>query len=114
MSRYKWIYIAGTAVLAVFISGCRYIVSEPYPGFLISTIPPSQIPTVVRDAFSSSYPNAVSERVETLSFNGKVDFYRIYFRIKEGETTNAIFRCSGSLVSGQASFPPLQYQEGNK
>ena len=109
----KWVSILGATLLAVLPMGCRYIVSEPYPGLLISVIPMGQLPRVVKDCFNFSYPDAEPDKVETLSFKKKVDLYRISFRTKDGELTNAMFTCSGSLVTNRGGFPPSQY-DGEK
>ncbi len=90
-------------------TGCRYLVSEPYPAYAVSEIPASGLPAAVRNAFIASYPNAAPERVESRSFKGKIDLYRVTFRTSGGELTNVLFTSSGELVTEPGSFPPPEY-----
>src|SRR5437762_564008 len=105
MRKLTLIGITTVAILVGALSGCRYLVSEPYPAFVVSEVPPSRLPGAVRDAFTSSYPDIAPERVQARSFKRKVDLYRVFFRTRGGELTNAVFTCSGTQTSVPGSFP---------
>ena len=109
MRKLALIYATAFPILVASVTGCRYLVSEPYPAYAVSEIPASGLPAAVRNAFIASYPNAAPERVESRSFKGKIDLYRVTFRTSGGELTNVLFTSSGELVTEPGSFPPPEY-----
>jgi hypothetical protein len=95
-------------ISALFICGCRHITSEPYPSFVISTIPQEKLPKPVKDAFDRSYPLASISKVETRSFKGKIDLYHISFRTGTGISEDTAFTPDGSRVTESGNFPPTE------
>jgi len=94
-------------VLCAFcFSACRYGVSEPYPAFVQSTTSADRLPALVRKAFVSLHPDAIIEDVETSSFKGKIQKYRISFRTSATTEAQDVFTSDGERVFSLGSFPP--------
>ena len=87
------------------LTGCRYIISEPYPGITAATIPLEKVPVRVWEAFIVAHPEARVVQVETRSFKGKVDAYRIWFRSEDGKTIWTVVGREGQPLP-ESWFPP--------
>jgi hypothetical protein len=114
MRKLTLICITAVSIFVPSLTGCRYLVSEPYPGYIVSKISPRHLPGTVRDGFTALYPKAMPERVDALSFKGQIGLYRILFQTTGGELTNAVFTRSGSLTTTPSSFPPPGYPVESK
>jgi hypothetical protein len=88
------------------LTGCRYIISEPYPAFTYGTVAPEKLPRPVMRAFAAAHPDRLIERVETESFKGSVQEYRIWFRSEQGRSDSLIFDPEGQPVVAPARFIP--------
>ena len=97
------------ALLLVYVwllTGCQYIISEPYPAFTFEIVAPEKLPRHVKDAFTVVHPNSHIERVETESFKGQVGQYRIWFQSEQGQSDYVIFDRDGSPVVMPGVFKP--------
>ena len=88
------------------LTGCRYIVSEPYPSFTFGTVAPEKLPRPVLSAFAGAHGDQRIEMVETESFKEKVQEYRIWFRAERGSSDSAIFDPEGRPVAAPGRFIP--------
>ena len=88
------------------LTGCRYIISEPYPAFTFGTVAPGKVPRRVSDAFAAAHPNGRIYKVETESFKGAVQEYRIWFHSAQGLSDSAIFDMDGRPVAAPGRFKP--------
>jgi hypothetical protein len=96
------------------LTGCRYIVSEPYPSFTFGKIAPDKLPHPVLNAFGVAHPDRRIERVETESFRGNIQEYRIWFRSDRGELDSLIFEPDGQQVVAPGRFIPAATPETNQ
>ena len=88
------------------VTGRRDIISEPYPSFTFGTIAPEKLPGPVLSAVAAAHPDKRIERVETESFKGKIQEYRIWFRSEQGSSVSAIFDPEGRPVAPPGRFMP--------
>jgi hypothetical protein len=89
---------------ALCICGCSYV----DPTFVRSTTAKDTLPNAVKESFFRLHPGSTIEKVETLSFEGSIQDYRISFRTSAGSGGKEVFSGAGEQETSDA-FPSDDY-----